>query len=244
MKEAHLIRPVAHIYTDFSQRFGIPRQSGLVPELTAQVVFDEEFRDINAVKGIEGYSCLWLIWGFSETVIDMEEKPVKWAATVAPPRLGGKIRMGVFATRSPYRPNSLGLSCVNLLRVDYDHPKAPVLWVAGADILNGTPVYDIKPYVAYADSRPDARSGFAVSQRSFLDVSFPQRLLDRIPEEKRRALLEILAQDPRGSYEKQPGFVYGLNFAGYDIRFTVQDAKLEVFEVIKADDGTMYEKIK
>lgn len=245
MNDFYQIRPIAHIETDFQERFGIPRQSGLIPGLTGRIVFEEEFRNIDAVKGIEGFSYLWLIWGFSETRIDMQADPVKWSPTVAPPRLGGKVRIGVFASRSPYRPNSMGLSSVRLLSVDKSCAEAPVLYVEGADLLSGTPVFDIKPYVPYADSHPEAESGFAVSRKAFLRVEFPGELLSLIPEEKQDPLLQVLQQDPRGAYEKQPDYTYGLCFAGYDIRFTVDGDVLRVFEVLRRtapEDG--FRKIK
>ena len=241
----HIIKPIAHIFTDFNERFGIPRQPGLAGSLTARILFEEEFRDINSVKDIEGFSHLWLIWGFSETAINMHEDPVKWSPLVTPPRLGGKTKVGVFASRSPYRPNSLGLSSVRLLSVDLNCEDAPVLTVSGADILNGSPIYDIKPYIPYTDCHPDASSGFAVSQMSFLKVDFPEDLLAKVRSDKRQALLEVLTQDPRGSYEKQPGFMYGLSFADYDIRFTVEEDTLKVFDVIiisPAAEG--FDKIK
>lgn len=237
MNSLYPIKPVARIYTDFHERFGIPRQSGLVPELTARVIFEKEFRDMNSIKGIDDFSHLWLIWGFSETRIDMTKDPVPWSPTVAPPRLGGKTRVGVFATRSPYRPNSLGLSSVRLLAVDRTSADAPVLIVGGADILDGSPIYDIKPYVPYADSHPDASEGFSVSTRKSVSVVFPEELLQLVSEDRRNALISILQQDPRGSYEKQPGYIYGLHFADYDIRFTVDGDTLKVFEVLKRGSG-------
>lgn len=244
MSELRPIRPIAHIYTDFQERFGIPRQAGLAEDLTGRIVFEPEFRDLNAVKDIEKFSHLWLIWEFSETCIDMTEDPVRWSATVTPPRLGGKIRSGVFATRSPYRPNSLGLSCVRLIRVDRKCQDAPVLFVGGADILNGTPVYDIKPYLPYTDCHPEASEGFAVKEKESLHVEFPSELLSGVAADKQQALLEILRQDPRGSYEKQPGYVYGLHFADYDIRFTVEDGTLTVFEVLPYKGSDRIRKIK
>ena len=234
-----LIKPIAYIHTDFHERFGIPRQAGLAKDLVARVVFEPEFRSADALKGIEGFSHLWLIWEFTETHINMEETPVRWSAQVAPPRLGGKVKAGVWATRSPYRPNSLGLSSVALLRVVREGADAPYLEVGGADILDGTPVYDIKPYIPYTDCHPEAAGGFAVSEKITLQVEFPENLLRTVSKEKQSALLEILAQDPRGSYEKQPDYVYGLRFAEYDIRFRVDnDAKiLQVFDVTKAEPG-------
>ena len=233
-----LIRPIAHIHTDFHERFGIPRQAGLAPDLTARIVFEPEFRNEQALKGMEGFSHLWLIWGFTETFINMEETPVRWSPLVAPPRLGGKTKIGVFATRSPYRPNSLGLSSVKLLKVEREGTDAPYLVVGGADILDQTPIYDIKPYVPYSDCREDATGGFAVSERNTLQVEFPEELLQIVSEDKRLALLQILAQDPRGSYEKQPDYVYGLRFATYDIRFRVDNDRriLLVFDVQDAGE--------
>lgn len=245
MNEAVIIKPIAHIYTDFHERFGIPRQASLTEKTVGRIVFEEEFRSADAVKDIEGFSHLWLIWGFSQTRIPMEEEPVRWSPQVTPPRLGGKRKVGVFATRSPYRPNSLGLSSVRLLSVDLESAQAPVLYVGGADILSGTPVYDIKPYIPYSDCRPDASGGYAVSQKEFLRVEFPEDLLHLIKEEKREALLDILRMDPRGSYEKQPDYVYGLCFAEYDIRFTVEGDLLKVFDVCpRSASSGEFEKIK
>ena len=244
MNRSYLIKPIARIFTDFPQRFGIPRQSGLIPELKGRIVFEPQFRDVNAVKGIEGFSHLWLIWGFSETGIDMSEDPVQWSATVAPPRLGGKIRMGVFATRSPYRPNSLGLSSVRLESVEYGCTESPVLVVSGADLMDQTPIFDIKPYIPYSDSHPDAAGGFAVSRKDFLEVDFPEELLERIPSEKHSAVMSVLSQDPRGSYEKMPGYIYGLAFAGFDIRFTVTDGCLTVCGVEDRSETGGYSNVK
>ena len=227
-----MIKPIAHIYTDFNERFGIPRQPGLIKGLQGLIVFDEEFRDPNAIKGINEFSHLWLIWDFSETCIDMSETPVKWSSTVKPPRLGGKESRGVFATRSPYRPNSLGLSSVKLVKAEISKSQGPILIVEGADILNGTAIFDIKPYIPYSDSHPDASEGFAVSEAHSIDVIFPEGLLKKVSPEKQEALIGVLRQDPRGAYEKQPGYVYGLNFADYDIRFTVEGNTLTVFDVV------------
>ena len=240
----YAIRPIAHIRSDLRERFGIPRQAGLAPDLTARIVFEEAFRKVEAVKGMESFSHLWLIWGFSETGIDMTEDPVRWSPLVTPPRLGGKVRAGVFATRSPYRPNSLGLSCVRLLRIDLSCEDAPVLMVGGADLLDGTPIYDIKPYVPYADCHPEASGGFAVSEKQSLQVIFPDTLLEKIPPEKPAAVLQILQQDPRGSYEKQPGYVYGLHFADCDIRFTVENGVLTVFDVLPYSSPGSVQKVK
>ena len=232
-------RAVARIRSDFGQKFGIPRQSGLVEELEAEVVFQPEFRDPEALRGLEGFSHIWLIWVFSQSA------RAGWSPTVRPPRLGGNQRMGVFATRSPFRPNPIGLSCVRLLEVRPHTPQGPVLRVAGADLLDGTPILDIKPYVPYADSHPEARGGFASSPwESGLTVEFPPELLERVPEEKRAALAGVLAQDPRPPYQDDPGRVYGMAFAGLEIRFQVEDKKLTVCNVAPCvvDRGTEFEK--
>ena len=234
----YIIRPIARIYTDFNERFGIPRQAGLADELTARIVFEEDFRDINAIRGIESFSHLWLIWNFSETRIDMSADPVKWSALVTPPRLGGKIKEGVFATRSPYRPNSLGLSSVKLLKVQPHTNDGPILVVGGADILNGTEIFDIKPYLPYTDLHADAAGGFACCEKKVLNIDFPEDLINIIPMEKQKSLLQILQQDPRGAYEKQNGYVYGLSFDSFDIRFTVEEDVLRVFEVLRRSDGS------
>lgn len=219
---------IAKIHTDFSEKFGIPRQSGIVPQLKGTIVFEPEYRNPHAVMGLEGYSHIWLIWQFSKAVRK------EWSPTVLPPRLGGKTRMGVFATRSPFRPNPIGLSSVRLERVEIDPQLGPVLHVAGADLLDQTPIYDIKPYIAYADSHPDAVSGFADQVKDYaLKVEFPKNLLSLLPQEKREAALGILAQDPRPSYQHDPERRYGVAFAGFDIRFHVADGVLTVCEVVK-----------
>ena len=219
---------IAKIHTDFSEKFGIPRQSGIVPQLKGTIVFEPEYRNPHAVMGLEGYSHIWLIWQFSKAVRK------EWSPTVLPPRLGGKTRMGVFATRSPFRPNPIGLSSVRLERVEIDPQLGPVLHVAGADLLDQTPIYDIKPYIAYADSHPDAVSGFADQVKDYaLKVEFPKNLLALLPQEKREAVLGILAQDPRPSYQHDPERRYGVAFAGFDIRFHVADGVLTVCEVVK-----------
>ena len=218
---------VAHIRTDFPSKFGIPRQSGLIDALKGRIVFTPPYRDANALKGLDGYSHLWLIWQFSESVME------RWSPTVKPPRLGGNTRVGVFATRSPYRPNPLGLSCVRLERVELSTPDGPVLVVAGADMMDGTPIYDIKPYIPYADCHPEATGGFTDGIRyAELDVDFPEALLALIPPSRREALVQVLAQDPRPGY--RPGEDdrrYGVQFAGYDVRFTVNGNRLTVVEV-------------
>ena len=220
---------VAHIHTDFSSKFGIPRQSGLIDALEGEIVFTEKYRDASALRGIEGYSHLWLIWQFSESVTE------RFCPTVKPPRLGGNRRMGVFATRSPFRPNPLGLSCVKLLGVESATARGPVLRVAGADLLDGTPIYDIKPYLPAVDSHPEALGGFTDAiDYPYLDVDFPEPLLDRIPREKRDALIEVLAQDPRPGYRHgEDARRYGVEFAGFDVRFVVDGNRLSVVEVVR-----------
>ena len=220
------IRPIARIRSDFLEKFTIPRQSGLVRFLRAEVVFEQEYRDMSAVRGLEEFSHLWLIWGFSAV------KETRWSPTVRPPRLGGNRRMGVFATRSPFRPNRLGLSCLKLLEVRQDRLLGPVLTVGGGDLLDGTPIYDIKPYLPYADCRPEALGGFAsCPQGPALQVDIPQKLLERVPPEKREALLGVLAQDPRPSYQSDPERIYGAAFGGLEVRFRVSGEVLTVLEV-------------
>ena len=221
------IIPIAHIRSDFSEKFGIPRQSGLVEELTADVVFTPEFREPAALRGIDGFSHLWLIWEFSKA------RREGWSPTVRPPRLGGNARLGGFATRSPFRPNPIGLSCVRLLEVRQDRALGPVLTVAGADLMDGTPIYDIKPYLPYADCKPDAAGGFASQPKeASLEVDCPPVLLARVPEEKRRALLAVLAQDPRPQYQNDPARIYGMSFAGLEVRFQVVEGRLMVTEIL------------
>ena len=228
LEDKRLIEPIAHIETDLPTKFGLPRQSGLVPGLAARIVFEPKYRDPVAFRGLEGFSHIWLIWGFSHNSRDA------WAATVKPPRLGGNRRMGVFATRSPYRPNALGLSCVALERLERDEKLGPVLIVSGADMADGTPIYDVKPYLAYTDSRPDASGGFAQEHMDHaLAVDFPPALLERIPPAKREALIGLLAQDPRPAYIDDPGRRYGFNYLSFDVRFTVQDGTLTVVELVE-----------
>ncbi len=222
------MHPIAHMRSDFPTKFGIPRQSGLVEELRAMIVFEPEYRSEDALRGIEDFSHLWLIWQFSQAVRE------GWSPTVRPPRLGGNTRMGVFATRSPFRPNNLGLSCVRLLEVKHTQQYGTVLIVGGADLLDGTPIFDIKPYIPYSDSRPEAAGGFTDRVGDFLlDVKFPQELLEKLPADKQAAAVGVLSHDPRPSYQRKPGRVYGLNFAGFDIRFIVEDAVLTVQSVEK-----------
>ncbi len=217
------MRPVARIRSDFPEKFGIPRQSGVVESLEAKIVFEPEFRVMDAVRGLEDFSHIWLIWEFSEAVRDT------WSPTVRPPRLGGNVRMGVFATRSPFRPNPIGLSCVKLLKVEQDETLGPVLTVAGADLMDGTPIYDIKPYIPYADCHPEAQGGFTTKvDMKPLTVDFPPELLEKVPEEKRDALIGVLAQDPRPRYQKDPGRIYGLSFAGMEVKFSVEEQTLTV----------------
>ena len=222
------MHPIAHMRSDFPTKFGIPRQSGLVEELRSVIVFEPEYRSEDALRGIEDFSHLWLIWQFSQAVRE------GWSPTVRPPRLGGNTRMGVFATRSPFRPNNLGLSCVRLLEVKHTQQYGTVLIVGGADLLDGTPIFDIKPYIPYSDSRPEAAGGFTDRVGDFLlDVKFPQELLEKLPADRQAAAGGVLSHDPRPSYQRMPGRVYGLNFAGFDIRFTVEDAVLTVQSVEK-----------
>ena len=217
------IQPIAYMQSDFGGKFGIPRQSGLVDALRSTIVFQPEYRNADALRGIEGFSHLWIIWQFSQAV-GKELSP-----TVRPPRLGGNTRMGVFATRSPFRPNNLGLSCVTLLGVERTEDLGTVLHVGGADLLYGTPIFDIKPYIPYCDCHPDALGGFTqVAGDYLLQVDFPAELLGVLPEEKRDAAVGVLSHDPRPSYQQQPGRVYGMTFAGCNIRFTVEDDVLHV----------------
>ena len=224
------IRVIARMKSDFSTKFGIPRQSGLVQELHSTIVFEPEFRNSDALRGMEDFSHLWIIWQFSEAVRS------GWSPTVRPPRLGGNTRLGVFATRSPFRPNNLGLSCVKLIGLEHTQEYGTVIHVAGADLMDGTPIFDIKPYIPYADAHPEASGGFADTAGDFLlDVNFPEHLLAMLPEDKRDAAVGVLSHDPRPSYQKDPDRVYGLTFAGIDIRFTVSDKVLTVLEVTPAD---------
>ena len=220
------MEPIARIRSEFPTKFGVPRQAGLVEGLRAAVVFEPPYRVAEALRGIEGFSHLWLIWEFSQN------KKTGWSPTVRPPRLGGNRRLGVFATRSPFRPNPLGLSCVKLEKAELTGPDGPVLWVSGADLVDGTPVFDIKPYLPYADCRPEAVGGFAgEAPEGRLTVDFPRPLLARVPEERREALLGVLAQDPRPPYQDDPDRVYGFGFAGLEVRFRVRDGVLTVVDV-------------
>ena len=219
---------IARIRSDFATKFGIPRQSGLVEELESTVVFEPEYRNPDALRGIEGFSHLWLVWVFDQAIRR------EWSPTVRPPRLGGNTRMGVFATRSPFRPNPIGLSCVKLLGVENVPGQGTVLRVAGADLMDGTPILDIKPYLPYADSHPEALGGFAGNDGGKrLEVVFPEELLALVPGDKRAALTGVLAHDPRPSYQQDPERVYGLDFGGVNVRFTVAEETLTVCSVDK-----------
>ena len=217
---------IAHIRNDFKEKFGIPRQSGLVKGTRAAIVFEEEYRNPDALRGIEGFSHLWLIWSFSKAQRDT------WSPTVRPPRLGGNQRMGVFATRSPYRPNAVGLSCVELIDVQLHTENGPVLIVGGADLLDGTPIYDIKPYLPHADCHPEATGGFSSDKVAYaLNVQFPEALLERIDEDKRDVVMELLSQDPRPSYQNDPERVYGMVYGAWNVKFTVSEGTLTVIAV-------------
>lgn len=220
------LRAIARIHSDFPEKFGIPRQSGLVEDLQAEIIFEPMYRRVEAVRGLEGFSRIWLIWQFSRAVRE------NWTPSVRPPRLGGNQRVGVFATRSPFRPNPLGLSTVGLAGISYTQHTGPVLHVTGADLLDGTPIYDIKPYLPYADAYPDAQGGFTDWRaRELLEVDFPPELLALVPEEKRAALLGVLAQDPRPAYQTEPSRIYGMAFSRWEIRFTVAQSRLTVVSV-------------
>ena len=220
------IQVIARMHSDFATKFGIPRQSGLVQELRSTIVFEPEYRNSDALRGIEEFSHLWIIWQFSQAVRQ------GWSPTVRPPRLGGNTRMGVFATRSPFRPNNLGLSSVRLLGGEQTAEYGTVLHVGGADLMDGTPIFDIKPYIPYGDCHPEATGGFTDRAGEFLlKVEFPPQLLKKLPEDKRDAAIGVLSHDPRPSYQRQPERIYGLNFAGCDIRFRVEADVLTVIEV-------------
>lgn len=221
------LKIIAHIQNDYKEKFGIPRQSGLVKSAVSKLVFEPEYRDSNAVRGLEGYTHLWLIWQFSENV------DAGWSPTVRPPRLGGNVRMGVFATRSPFRPNPMGLSCVELERVVMEE-EGPVIYVKGADLLDGTPIYDIKPYLPYTDSHPEAGSGFAGEVFAHhMRVEIADDLLAKIPEDKREAVLEMLAQDPRPGYQRSQERIYGMEYGRMNLRFQGDENRIRVLEVQK-----------
>lgn len=224
------IRPIADFHSPFGTKFGIPRQSGIIPELEGKIVFRPEYRNAEALRGLEEFDYLWLIWEFSANRGDSGT----WSPTVRPPRLGGNTRIGVFASRSPFRPNGLGLSAARILRIEKDGPEGPVIHVSGADLMDETPIYDIKPYVTYADSRPDARSGFVdANSWSTLEVIIPSEIATKLPEKARNMISGILAQDPRPQYHDDPEKIYGMEFDGMDVRFRVHDGIAEVTEIIK-----------
>ena len=220
------VKIIGHIRTDFASKFGVPRQSGIVEALEARIEFEKEFAQPEAFRGLEGFSHLWIIWQFSEAVRGT------WSATVRPPRLGGNTRVGVFATRSPFRPNAIGLSSVKIKKIELGTPKGPVIYVSGADLMDGTPILDIKPYLVYADSHPEAVDGFAgqVVYRK-VAVDFPEELLEKVPEEKRQGLLGVLAENPAPHYQNDPERVYGFGFAGREIKFRIRDNVLTVIAV-------------
>lgn len=221
------LKIIAHIRTDFPQKFGIPRQSGLVKGLQGKIVFEPEYRNPDSLRGIEDYDYLWLLWKFEG--VERE----KWSPTVRPPRLGGETHMGVFATRSPFRPNPIGLSSVKLEKIEQTE-EGMVLVVSGMDLRDNTPIYDIKPYLPYVDSHPKARGGFAVEKADYeLQVVFPEELLELLPAEKQQTMIEILKQDPRPAYHEDAKRRYGVSFAGYDVRFVVEQGVLTVIEVEK-----------
>ena len=220
------MKVIAHIHTDFPTKFGVPRQSGIIPSLQGRIVFEPEYRNAEAVRGLEDFSYIWLLWEFSQAVRDT------WSPTVRPPRLGGNVRKGVFATRSPFRPNPIGLSSVRLEHIEFDAKLGPVLYVTGADLMDGTPIYDIKPYIAYTDSHPDAVSGFASTPAEYLlEVDFAEELLQKVPESQRENLIEVLAHDPRPQYHADPERVYGMEFGGMEVKFKVNHDLLTVLEI-------------
>ena len=221
------MKTIARIQCDFKEKFGIPRQSGLVPHTRARIIFEPEYRNADALRGMEEYSHLWLIWSFSKAERE------GWSPTVRPPRLGGNTRVGVFATRSPFRPNAIGLSSVTLEDIQLHTPDGPVLIVGGADLLDGTPIYDIKPYLPYVDCHPEAKGGFSQRTADYaLRVVFPEVLEGRIEEEKRQAVRGVLAGDPRPSYQHDPERVYGVRYAQYNVKFTVDGDTLTVIDVL------------
>ncbi len=226
----HKLKIIARIRTEFPEKFGIPRQSGIVDSIKATIVFEPEYRNMDALRGMEGFTHIWLIWGFFHTKTDT------WSPMVKPPRLGGNKRMGVFATRSPFRPNPLGLSSVKLESIEINPELGPVLHVSGADLMDQTPIYDIKPYLAYTDSHPEATGGFAEPLKDYeLQVNFPEELINLIPKKHHEALYGIMAHDPRPSYHDDPERKYGFAYAGFNIKFTVSDLLLRVCEVTKLD---------
>ena len=230
MHQEFTMRPIARIHSDFSTKFGVPRQSGLVDALESTVVFEPEYRNPDALRGLEDFSHLWLVWVFDKAVRR------DWSPTVRPPRLGGNRRMGVFATRSPFRPNPIALSSVKLAGIEQTAEQGPVLHIRGADLMDGTPILDIKPYIPYADAHPEALGGFAaVPAGETLEVIIPPELLEKIPPERREALRGVLAQDPRPHYQDDPERIYGFGFAGMEVRFSVEGSRLTVREISEAE---------
>lgn len=226
MAESFPMHIIARIHTDFATKFGVPRQSGLVEELESTIIFEPEYRNADALRGLEGFSHVWLVWVFDQAIRET------WSPTVRPPRLGGNTRLGVFATRSPFRPNPIALSCVRLAGIEVSEEHGPVLRLRGADLMNGTPILDIKPYIPYADCHPEALGGFATAPAGeTLEVVIPPNLLDRIPEKRREALRGVLAQDPRPHYQDDPDRVYGFVFAGMEVKFSVNGQQLNVVDI-------------
>ena len=229
---------MAKIHTEFPDKFGIPRQSGLVPSLRGEIVFEPEFRSMDAVRGLEEFSHIWLLWEFSKAKKD------NISLTVTPPRLGGKVKKGVFATRAPFRPNGIGLSSVRLEDMYYDEKRGPILVVSGADLLDGTPIYDIKPYLPYTDAHLDAKGSFGEAHKEdVIEVIFPEELEKKLPVSMREKVGDVLKQDPRAAYNKKPDYVYGMAFDGYDIRFVVENNVLCVRDIVKCDVKD-YTKVK
>lgn len=223
--QGRIFKTIAYVHTDFPAKFGIPRQSGLA-DTAGRIVFEEKYRSREAVRGLEEYSHLWVLWEFSESVRE------DWSPTVRPPRLGGNKRVGVFATRSPFRPNPVGLSCVKLEKIEFTE-EGPTLYISGVDMMDGTPVYDIKPYLPYVDSHPEAEGGFSDEVKGYqLELDFPKEWLEKVPEDKKEILKQILRQDPRPSYQSDPERVYGMEFAGMEIKFQVRDYCLIVREIV------------
>lgn len=216
---------IARINSDFREKFGIPRQSGLVQNLQAVIRFEPEFRNADALRGLEGFSHLWIMWIFSENIRST------WSPTVRPPRLGGNKRLGVFATRSSFRPNPVALSCVKIERIDIDGPEGPEIVVSGADLMDGTPIVDIKPYLPYTDAHPEATGGFAEAVRQIKVHIKQSDSLNKLPPEKRGALIEVLEQDPRPAYQNDPERVYGFNFAEFEVKFKVVGDELEILSI-------------
>ena len=220
------IKPIARIYTDFSEKFGVPRQAGLAPSLTGKIVFEPEYKNVRAVKELDGFSHIWLIWEFSQC------SDSKFSPTVRPPRLGGNRRVGVFASRSPFRPNRLGLSCVKIEKIETGGENAPIITVSCVDMTGGTPIYDIKPYIPIADCIPTASEGYTAQTKKYkISVNCDEKLLSIIPENKRQALLELLSNDPRPAYNDEEGKEYGVTFAGFNIRFKYENNGLSVTQI-------------